>query len=146
MHSQPNFFATASSARTPSGTTSVPMPGTTTVTIDALSGEHMRFLRSLAAVISVHCPAHAYITSMPSSKYALFEQAMRTRKQLICMYQGLPVEGAWRCLFLAQVSDIQLRDGPWISGSRHTLPSTCVEDVDLDVNPNSPYRPKRRIV
>ena len=113
---------------------------------------------------------------MPSSKYALFEEAMRTGKQVTCMYQGpprevcpiilghsqgkekaltyqfagrssqgLPAEGAWRCLFLAEVSDIQLREGPWISGSRHTLPSTCVEEVDLDVSPNSPYRPKRRI-
>src|SRR5438270_9585688 len=56
---------------------------------------------------------------------------------------GLPDGGEWRCLFLSAVSDIQLRDGPWISDSRHTQPSTCVEEVDLDVNPDSPYRPKR---
>ena len=101
---------------------------------------------------------------------------MRLRKQLICVYGGLPRElcpiilghsngrekaltyqfggqsrsglprgGEWRCLFVSEVGDIQLRDGPWISGSRHTQPSTCVEEVDLDVNPDSPYRPKRKI-
>jgi hypothetical protein len=111
---------------------------------------------------------------MPSSKYALFEQAMRRRKQIVCTYDGyrrelcpiilghsqgqekaltyqfggdsrsgLPHGGEWRCLFLSKAQDIQLRDGPWISGARHTQPSTCVEDVDLDVNPDSPYRPKR---
>lgn len=57
---------------------------------------------------------------------------------------GLPPEGQWRCLSLSKVSDVQLRDGPWFSGSAHTQPQSCVEIVDLDVNPNSPYRPKRR--
>ena len=111
-----------------------------------------------------------------SKMYTLFEQAMQTRKQIVCTYQGyrrelcpiilghsqgqekaltyqfggksrsgLPDGGEWRCLFLSGVSDIQLRDGPWISDSRHTQPSTCVEEVDLDVNPDSPYRPKRTI-
>jgi len=113
---------------------------------------------------------------MPSSKYALFERAMRTRKPIRCVYKnlrrelcpivlghskgqekaltyqfggessrGLPPGGEWRCLFLSKVSGVALRDGPWISGSGHTQPSTCVEDVDLDVNPDSPDRPKRRL-
>jgi hypothetical protein len=53
-------------------------------------------------------------------------------------------EGAWRCLFLHKVSNVQLREGPWYSGDSHSLPSSCVEIVDLDVNPDSPYNPKRR--
>jgi hypothetical protein len=44
---------------------------------------------------------------------------------------------------LAKVSDVKLRDGPWHAGSRHTQPQGCVEEVDLDVNPDSPYQPKR---
>ena len=59
--------------------------------------------------------------------------------------KGLPRGGAWRCLWLSQVTDAHLRDGAWISGSSHTQPSTCVEDVDLDVNPTSPYAPKRSL-
>jgi hypothetical protein len=111
---------------------------------------------------------------MGSSKYALFEEAMRTRKQVVCMYKGyrrelcpiilghsqgrekaltyqfggqssqqLPREGAWRCLWLTEVSDVELREGPWFSGDRHAQPSRCVEVVDLDINPLSPYSPKR---
>jgi hypothetical protein len=46
---------------------------------------------------------------------------------------------------LAKVSDAQLRDGPWLAGSSHSQPQGCVEEVDLDINPSSPYQPKRRI-
>ncbi|MBX9846927.1 MAG: hypothetical protein K2Z80_34480 [Xanthobacteraceae bacterium] len=56
---------------------------------------------------------------------------------------GLPRGGEWRCLWLAKVSDVELRDGPRLSGSSHSQPQGCVEVVDLDVNPASPYKPKR---
>jgi hypothetical protein len=58
---------------------------------------------------------------------------------------GLPPGGEWRCLFLSRVSNVRLVEGPWRSGSRHTQPSRCVEEVDLDVNPDSPYRPRRQL-
>lgn len=57
----------------------------------------------------------------------------------------LPPGGEWRCLTLASVTNVQLRDGPWYSGDTHKQPSSCVEVVDLDVNPKSPYNPKRRL-
>ena len=112
---------------------------------------------------------------MPSPNYQLFEQAMRTRKQIVCMYggyrrelcpiilghsqgqekvltyqfggeskSGLPRDGEWRCLWMSKVSNFELRDGPWFVGSSHTQPQGCVEVVDLDVNPSSPYHPRRR--
>ena len=59
--------------------------------------------------------------------------------------KGLPRGGQWRCLFLAKVGEAGLRDGPWHSGDSHTQPQGCVEIVDLDVNPASPYRPRRRL-
>lgn len=58
---------------------------------------------------------------------------------------GLPPEGEWRCLSLSKVSKVRLRNGPWFVGSRHTQPQGCVEIVDLDVNPSSPYHPKRPV-
>jgi hypothetical protein len=58
---------------------------------------------------------------------------------------GLPSEGEWRCLRLSRVGEARLRDGPWRSGSGHARPQGCVEDVDLDVNPASPYGPRRRL-
>jgi hypothetical protein len=57
----------------------------------------------------------------------------------------LPTRGQWRCLELAKVRDIQLRDGPWHAGASHERPQTCVDIVDLDVNPASPYNPHRRL-
>jgi hypothetical protein len=112
---------------------------------------------------------------MSSANYGLFEQAMRLRKRIVCVYNGqprelcpvilghsqeqekaltyqvagksrsgLPPAGEWRCLFLSKVSKAQLRDGPWLVGSSHTQPQGCVQIVDLDVNPMSPYGPKRK--
>jgi hypothetical protein len=57
----------------------------------------------------------------------------------------LPPGGDWKCLFLAKVSDVQLRDGPWHAGDSHSQRQRCVEHVDIDVNPASPYNPKRRL-
>jgi hypothetical protein len=57
----------------------------------------------------------------------------------------LPPGGEWRCLLLSKVSEARLRDGPWIVGSGHSQPQGCVKEVDLDANPQSPYRPKRPI-
>jgi hypothetical protein len=59
--------------------------------------------------------------------------------------KGLPPGGEWRCLFLAKVSNVRLRDGPWHAGDSHKAPQGCVEIVDLDVNPASPYQPNRRL-
>ncbi len=57
---------------------------------------------------------------------------------------GLPPGGEWWCLSLSKVRKVQLRNGPWHAGSRHTRPQPCVEVVDIDVNPSSPYRPRRK--
>ncbi len=56
---------------------------------------------------------------------------------------GLPPGGEWRCLSLSKVRLASLRDGPWMSGDDHSQPQGCVEEVDLDANPASPYSPKR---
>jgi len=58
--------------------------------------------------------------------------------------KGLKPEGEWKCLDLAKVKEARLEEGPWRSGSSHAQPQSCVDDVDLDVNPTSPYRPRRR--
>jgi hypothetical protein len=36
-------------------------------------------------------------------------------------------------------------EGPWQSGREHSQRQSCVKDVDLDVNPDSPYAPKRQL-
>ncbi|WEX08188.1 hypothetical protein [Chelativorans sp. AA-79] len=57
---------------------------------------------------------------------------------------GLPPRRNWKCLELAKVRNARLRDGPWHAGSSHRQSQSCVKDVDLDVNPASPYKPRRR--
>jgi hypothetical protein len=107
---------------------------------------------------------------MPSQTYALFADAIRRRKQILCMYDGyaralcpivlghsggeekaltfqfagdsrsgLPRGGEWRCLVLSKITQAELRDGPWVAGKKHTQPQGCVQEVDLDANPKSPY-------
>jgi hypothetical protein len=113
---------------------------------------------------------------MSSRNYDLFEQSMRLRKPIFCVYDGyprelcpiilghsqgeekaltyqfggqsksgLPPQGQWRCLSLSKVSKARLSNGPWRRGSRHTQPQRCIDTVDIDVNPSSPYRPRRRL-
>jgi hypothetical protein len=113
---------------------------------------------------------------VPSTAYNLFDRAITSRRQILCMYngrprelcpiilghsrgqekaltyqfggqssKGLPPGGQWRCLWLSKVSNVRLRDGPWHAGDAHSQPQGCVEIVDLDVNPVSPYNPKRRL-
>ncbi len=56
---------------------------------------------------------------------------------------GVPPDGEWRCLVLSEVENARLKTGPWRSGERHSQQQACVEEVDLDVNPDSPYEPRR---
>lgn len=58
---------------------------------------------------------------------------------------GLPPGGQWRCLTLGEVDGAEIIDGTWRSGDSHTAPQGCVKEVDLDVNPASPYHPKRKL-
>jgi hypothetical protein len=59
--------------------------------------------------------------------------------------KGLPRGGQWKCLQLSKISEVELRSGRWHAGSSHKRPQGCIDDVDLDVNPDSPYDPRRRL-
>lgn len=48
--------------------------------------------------------------------------------------KGLPPGGEWRCLFLDQVGNAQVQEGPWHTGERHTQKQTCVDEVDVEVD------------
>ena len=56
--------------------------------------------------------------------------------------RGLPRGGGWKCLRLSEISEVRLREGPWHTGSSHRRRQPCVQAVDLDVNPSSPYTPR----
>ncbi|WP_257164600.1 hypothetical protein [Bradyrhizobium sp. SRS-191] len=57
--------------------------------------------------------------------------------------RGLQPGGQWKCFDVAGMSELELREGRWHSGPRHSQSQSCVAQVDLDVNPDSPYGPKR---
>lgn len=113
---------------------------------------------------------------MTSSTYQLIAQAMRQRKQVLCMYsgfaralspimlghsrgrervlgfqfaggasKGLPPGGQWKCFDVAKMTEVELRGGEWHAGTSHTHPQHCIDTVDLDINPESPYAPRRRM-
>ncbi|MBR1162560.1 hypothetical protein [Bradyrhizobium elkanii] len=100
---------------------------------------------------------------MPSRSYDLFRKAILTEQQVVCIYDGRPRElcphiighnksgeevvlawqfagessgklPQWRCLRLANVSDISLRKGRWHEGGSHRTEQRCVSAIDLDIN------------
>jgi hypothetical protein len=44
--------------------------------------------------------------------------------------RGLPPQGEWRCLRLADLRDLSVRDGPWHAGPRRHQ-QACVQEVDV---------------
>lgn len=58
---------------------------------------------------------------------------------------GLEAGGQWKCFDVADMSEVELRQGRWHAGRSHRQPQYCVAEVELDVNPDSPYDPTRSI-
>jgi hypothetical protein len=100
---------------------------------------------------------------MPSEIYALIRQAVRSRRQLTCVYEnrkreccplilGYSADGSevvfvyqfagsssgrlpnWRCLYLAKITGLRTRSGDWYEGDSHKQAQTCVQFVDVDAN------------
>ena len=51
----------------------------------------------------------------------------------------------WRCLWVDELSELTLEDGPWQTSGPHSEAQSCVQEVDYDVNPDSPYSPRHRL-
>lgn len=49
--------------------------------------------------------------------------------------KGLRQGGEWRCIELAELSEISVQLGPWHTGGSHSGRQTCVDQVDLTVSP-----------
>jgi hypothetical protein len=47
---------------------------------------------------------------------------------------GLPPGGAWKCLDIAVITDVKVRDGRWHTGTSHSTSQKCVGEIDLDIN------------
>ena len=54
---------------------------------------------------------------------------------------GLPPGGEWRCLRVDELSAIRLEPGPWRTAPNVFNPQTCLDDVELVVDPLPPRSP-----
>lgn len=57
----------------------------------------------------------------------------------------LPPGGAWRAVTLSEATNGHLLDSRLRRGTRKSGKQRWVTDVDLDVNPDSPYHPRRQL-
>lgn len=39
----------------------------------------------------------------------------------------------WRCVILSKLSNVTVRDGTWHTFGNHSMPSTCIDTIDLQV-------------
>src|SRR6266513_2570589 len=90
---------------------------------------------------------------VPNPTYELFRQAMAERKQIVCVYDGFPRELCPIILGHARGQEKALtyqfggrsRSGLPPGGEWRCLWLSKVSTVELDVNPSSPYNPRRRL-
>ena len=110
---------------------------------------------------------------MGSPIYELFVRAMIEEKQVACVFKRRPrvlsiiilghTDGeeralawqtagdstgwlpGWRNVTLSVVADARLLDSKLRRGTRKSGEQRWVAEVDLDVNPDSPYHPRRSI-
>ncbi len=46
----------------------------------------------------------------------------------------LPDRDRWRCLSIAGLSEIEVRDGDWHTADNHSARNSCIADLDLEVD------------
>jgi hypothetical protein len=46
----------------------------------------------------------------------------------------LPPGGQWKCLFVADMREVEARVGAWHAGTSHRREQSCVAEVDVDIN------------
>lgn len=47
---------------------------------------------------------------------------------------GLPPGGEWRCFEVNDLSNVLTSSGPWHTGTSHTQPQRCVDNIDVEVS------------
>jgi hypothetical protein len=110
---------------------------------------------------------------MASASYELFAESMIEEKQIACVFgrrarvlsviilghtkeeeralawqtggeSSEPLPG-WRSITLSKVMGARLLNSKLRLGTRKKGEQSWITDVDLDVNPESPYRPRRQL-
>jgi len=77
------------------------------------------------------CP-HAIGRGPLGNEQALFYQFAGTSSR--GDIANLPEVERWRCMALEKLSDIEVRDGDWHTSDNHSVPSSCLVTIDLEVD------------
>jgi hypothetical protein len=56
---------------------------------------------------------------------------------------GLPPGGEWRCLDVAELSEIRLEPGPWRTAPNVFNPQSCLDDIEVLADPLPPRATSR---
>lgn len=46
----------------------------------------------------------------------------------------VPTEGSWKCLTIAKLTNVSLRDGEWYTGEIKYGNGDCIDEIDLEVD------------
>lgn len=112
------------------------------------SATYRLFYRAMADRRPIVCMYHGYPRAVCP---IILGHTDGHEKALVYQFAGASSRGArgargWKCLTLSDVDGAELIDGPWHDGGGpHGAAQSCVKTVDVDVNPDSPYDPKRRL-
>jgi hypothetical protein len=84
-----------------------------------------------------HFSPHALGTKQGKRHVLVFQYAGGSRS-------GLPEGGEWRCLDIDELTGIRLHSGEWHTSSNVFNPQTCLDDIEMVVDPLPPRIATRR--
>ena len=108
------------------------------------SATHALFLKAMREQRPVACTYQGHVREICP---IMLGRTSLEEKALVFQFGGatskgsIPAPGAWKCFKLAEVRDARLIDGGWRAASEHSATQHCMEMVEYDVNPHSPYNP-----
>lgn len=76
------------------------------------------------------CP-HAIGLGLAGNEQALFYQFAGSSSKGDA--SQLDDNDRWRCMALDALEDVDIRDGKWQSAGNHSVPNTCIKEIDLEV-------------
>jgi hypothetical protein len=82
----------------------------------------------------VFCP-HALGTKRGQPHVLVFQYAGESRS-------GLPASGEWRCLDVDDLTEATLEPDEWHSASNVFNPQSCLDEIDVVVQPFPPVAPR----
>ena len=118
---------------------------------EVIRSSHSAAFERLAAAILKHAPVSlSYNGTRREICPYILGHTNGQERALVFQFGGqsrsrLPSGGEWRCLNVAEISDVEIREGEWRGGSYHRTVQRCVDKVYLDVNEAVPGQPGRRV-